>query len=240
MTSYKHLSRIIFGLLLIITSQKEGKSQDQGIRRYLIQFTGTMAFDDTVKTYLHFIDDSILLVEQTSIVYYENLNRTESKRYDPTVYYYINRISKKHKLYKVSLRGEITFEGEHTPNTSTKPFDAIYGEYDSTFTREEFLTQSTITDSGNITIVSIPKQEAFHFSRFLFKKREKQTFNTPSLSPLGDSLIGGQKFCYRHEIIATIDPTFFGRKEIVESDYWYPEQEKLFTELMQKINQKNE
>ena len=240
MTNYRHICRITLGLFAMIAFQKESKSQSQYIQRYVLQFTGTMALDDTIKTYLHFINDTIILVEQTSIVYHEELNgdvSKETKSYDPITYYWINRLTKRHKLYKVSLRGEITFEGEYMPNLSTKPFDGIYGENDSTFTKEEFLTKSKMIDSSGITIVSIPKQGAFHFSRFLFKTRNKSNFKIPSISPFGDSLIGNNKFCYRHEIIGTNDPTFFGRKEIVESDYWYPKQKHIFNELLQKAIQ---
>ena len=236
-------SRKILILLVALFSYQHARSQRLDYQSFIIQFTGSMAFDDTVKTYLYFINDTFLLVEQTSIVYREEIAGKEhetQKQYDPIFYYWINRQTKRHKRYKVSLKGEILFEGEYSPNTNTKPFDVIYSNDEPAFTSDDFQNKSTRIDSGDVTIVSVPRISTEFTVRCHFKRRESHDQDLPSLSPLGDSLLNMAKYCYLKETYLNNDPSFFGKIQIVKSYFQYPKQKKYLELIINRIHQQNE
>lgn len=218
MNNTKSTNQLIGILLLFIAFVSQTHAQNHISPNYLIQYTGTIPFNDTVKTYVHIINDSILIVEETIILNSDKFgsnDSTKTKEYAPWYYYCINKNTKRHKLFKVDFDGKLSYEGDNPMNENTNHIDFLYGGEEPAFTIENFLTKSTRTDSGEVTIVStIPDRYPDFTTKYYFKKRDKNNYDIPSLSPKADSSLNTGKYCYMTETISNKEPNYYGRTEI--------------------------
>jgi hypothetical protein len=206
---------------------------------YVIHNTGTIPFNDTVKTYIYFLNDSSLLVEET-IILYENgdgkQRPNEYKEYAPWYYYMINRKTQTQKIFKVDFDGNVSFKGNQPTNQSSLQNNFLYGGEEPAFTPNNFLNKSSRVDSSGITIIStIPEKYPEFILKYFFKKRENSDKDRPSLSPLADLYLNENKYCYMTETISIKDPNYFGRTEILPSGFAYPKQKPFLQNLLKNL-----
>lgn len=206
---------------------------------YVIHDTGTIPFNDTIKTYVYFINDSILLVEETIILYTSDDRKSQieqSREYAPWYYFLVNRNTKRHKLFKVNFQGEISFEGDNPMSAKTLPIDFLYGGNEPAYIVENFHNKSTRTDSSNVTIISIiPEKQPDFTHRLYFKKRNYDNIDIPSLSPLADFKLNEDKFCYMTEVISNKEPNYFGRTQILRNYSINSRQKETLQKLLNRI-----